>query len=70
VRGEGELAVEVRPLRLGTSSLIVGGRVCSVAGDVIHADGETRIVRLDPATFRPAPWSDRVRGMILPLLPA
>jgi acyl-CoA thioester hydrolase len=69
VRGEGELMIELRPLRLGTSSFILGARVCAVHGDTVFAEGTTRLVRLDPATGRPCPWSDRFRAALEPLVP-
>ena len=38
--------------------------------DVIHADGTTRLVRLDPATQKPCSWSDRFRAAFGPLVKA
>ncbi len=70
VRGEGELTVELEPVHLGTSSLILAARVRSRHGDVLHADGRTRLVRLDPKTQKPCPWSDRFRAAFGPLVTA
>lgn len=69
VRGEGELTVELEPVHLGNSSLILAARVRSRHGDVLHADGQTRLVRLDPKTQRPCSWSDRFRAAFGPLVP-
>lgn len=64
VRGEQELVVELRPEKLGTSSLTIGAKVRSLHGDVVFAEGSTRLVRLDPNSFRPCPWSERFRSAI------
>jgi acyl-CoA thioester hydrolase len=68
VRGERDVVVELSPTTLGRSSFVLGARVCSTDGATIFADGATRIVRLDPATNRPCPWSDRFRAAVTPLL--
>jgi acyl-CoA thioester hydrolase len=68
VRGEGDLCVQLTPRRLGTSSLIVEAHVASVDGKVLYAEGTTRIVRLDPATSRPCPWTSRFRDAMAPLV--
>lgn len=69
VRGEEELVVELRPEKLGQSSLTIAARVRSMHGDMAFAEGSTRLVRLDPKTFRPCPWSERFRAAITPMLP-
>lgn len=69
VRGEGELIIELQPEKLGTSSFVLGARVRSLHGSEIYARGRTRLVRLDPTTFRPCSWSDRFRTAFTPLLP-
>lgn len=68
VRGEGELVVELSPSHLGKSSLVIDARVKSRHGDVVHAAGKTRLVRLDHASFKPAPWSDTFRRAFEPLV--
>ncbi len=69
VRGEGELIVELQPEKLGASSFVLGAKVVSLHGSQVYAKGSTRLVRLDPTTFRPCPWSDRFRNALTPLLP-
>lgn len=69
VRGEQELVVELRPDKLGTTSLSISARIRAMHGDVIYAEGTTRLVRLDPGSFKPCPWSDRFRTAITPMLP-
>lgn len=68
VRSEGELTVEVCPVHLGTSSAILTASVRSRHGDELYAEGRTRLVRLDPTTKRPCPWSDRFRREFGPLV--
>lgn len=68
VRGEGDLVVEVAPTHLGKTSLVLGARVLSGDGKVAHAEGATRLVRLDPSTFKPAPWSEGFRTVMMPLV--
>lgn len=68
VRGEGELCVELTPKHIGSSSLIMEAHVKSVDGSVTYADGFTRLVRLDPSTSRPCPWSARFRDAFTPLV--
>lgn len=70
VRGEGQLLVELRPKKLGSSSFLLGAQVKSLDEKTIHADCVTRIVRLDPATQRPCPWSARFRDAIAPMIDA
>jgi acyl-CoA thioester hydrolase len=68
VRGEGDLCIVLRVTHLGRTSLTVAARVQSPDGGVRYAEGSTRLVRLDPATFRPVPWSDSFRAVVGPLL--
>jgi len=70
VHGEGELSVELQPSHLGRSSAILSARVRSRHGDLVHADGFTRLVRLDPQTQKPCGWSDRFRAAFEPLVVA
>lgn len=68
VRGEGEVLVEVTPVHLGNSSLILATAVRALHGDTVFAECRTRLVRLDPADDRPCSWSDRFRGAMGPLV--
>ena len=69
VRGEGDVLVELTPVHLGTSSVVLEARVRSKHGDTVFAEGTTRLVRLDPETDRPCSWSDRFRAQIGRLVP-
>lgn len=57
----GEYAVHLWLERLGTTGLTYGFRFCSADGAVTYAHGVRVLVRLDSATLRPAPWSERFR---------
>ncbi len=70
VRGEGEVLVELTPVHLGRSSLVLQAAVRSVHGDTVYAVGETRLVRLDPETKTPCSWSDRFRSAMSPIVRA
>ncbi|MFO0758022.1 MAG: hotdog domain-containing protein [Byssovorax sp.] len=63
-RGEGELCVELFPTHLGRTSMVIGARVGSVDGKERYVEGSTRLVRLDPVTFRPTGWSDKMRSIV------
>lgn len=68
VRGEGDVLVELTPVHLGSSSLIIEAHVRDVQGQTTYASGKTRLVRLDPETNKPCPWSDRFRAAVGPLV--
>ena len=68
VRGEGEVVVSLTPQKLGSSSFSLGAAVSSPDGSIVFARGSTRLVRLDPETSRPCPWSDRFRAAFAPLI--
>ena len=68
VRGEGDVTIVVRVTKLGNTSLIISARVQSPDGGTRYAEGSTRLVRLDPHTFRPAPWSARFRATVEPIV--
>jgi acyl-CoA thioester hydrolase len=70
VRGEGDVLVEITPVHLGHSSLILESRVRSMHGDTVFAECRTRLVRLDPTTDAPCSWSDRFRSAVEPMIPA
>jgi acyl-CoA thioester hydrolase len=70
VRGEGDVLVELTPVHLGASSVVIAAQVRGLHGDAIFAEGTTRLVRLDPDTNRPCPWSERFRAAIGPLVRA
>ena len=68
VKGEGDLVVLIVVTHLGKSSLVLGTKVQSMDGQEVFATGTTRLVRLDPKSFAPCPWSDRFRKAVEPLV--
>lgn len=68
VRGEGDVLVEVTPVHLGNSSLILATSVRALHGDTVFAECRTRLVRLDPSDDQPCSWSDRFRSAVGPLV--
>jgi acyl-CoA thioester hydrolase len=68
VRGVGEVAVHLWLARLGTSSGDYRFRLTSADGSVLYADGGRVVVKLDPATLRPVPWSEESRTIAATLL--
>ncbi|MFI9646821.1 acyl-CoA thioesterase [Streptomyces sp. NPDC052040] len=58
----GPHAVHLWLERLGTTGLTYGFRFCSADGTTTYARGTRVLVRLDAATLRPAPWSERFRS--------
>ncbi|GAA2638528.1 acyl-CoA thioesterase [Paractinoplanes durhamensis] len=68
VRGTGDIAVHFWLDRLGSSSAAYGFRFTSLDGATVHAEGRRVNVRLDPATMRPAPWTDEGRKLAETLL--
>ena len=65
VEGTGEVRIRVWVEKLGRTSLTFGLRVMPLDQDVFHAKGERVIVRIDPKTKRPVPWSDEFRKRIV-----
>ncbi len=66
VRGTGQVRVRVWVHHLGRTSLTFGLRVMPMDQDIDHATGQRVIVRVDPLTQRPAPWTDTFREQIGP----
>jgi acyl-CoA thioester hydrolase len=62
VNRTGDYAVHLWLERLGRTGLTYGFRFCSADGGVTYAQGFRVLVRLDPDTMRPAPWSERFRA--------
>ena len=64
VRGTGHVRVRVHIARLGRTSLTFGFRLMPMDRDIDCATGTRTIVRVDPATQRPEPWSDAFRARL------
>lgn len=66
VIGTGQVRVRVWVERLGRTSLTFGLRVMPLDEDVDHATGHRTLVRVDPDTKRPTPWTPLFREQIAP----
>lgn len=66
--GTGPVAVHFWLEHFGTSSAEYAYQFRSVDGHTVHAEGRRAIVRLDPATMRPAPWTETARAVAATLL--
>lgn len=63
-RGTGEVRVRVWIAHLGSSSLTFAFRMMPMDEDVDLAVGKRVVVRVDPETWRPAPWTDAFRKQV------
>ena len=66
VEGVGQVRCRVWVERLGRTSLTFGLRLMPLDEDVDHARGTRVIVRVDPETKRPVPWSEPFREKLAP----
>jgi len=66
VRGVGQVRVRTWIERLGATSMTFGFRLMPMDRDEDHATGTRTIVRVDPDTQRPTPWSDSFRDHVAP----
>jgi acyl-CoA thioester hydrolase len=70
VTSVGDIAVHFWLAKLGTTSADYRFRVTSPDGTEVYAEGRRVNIRLDPATMRPAPWTDHARGLAAALIEA
>ncbi|MFG1891849.1 acyl-CoA thioesterase [Micromonospora sp. NPDC049051] len=68
VTGTGPVAVHFWLDYFNNSSARYSYRFQSTDGRTVHAEGQRSIVRIDPATMRPAPWTDTARAIASALL--
>lgn len=68
IRGTGPVSVHFWLDHLGQTSAEYGFRILSISGNTVHAEGRRAVVRLDPATLRPTPWTDAARRVAATLL--
>ncbi|MEV4623400.1 thioesterase family protein [Asanoa sp. NPDC049573] len=73
IRGTGDVAIHFWLDSFGRTSGVYGFRITSADGTTTHAEGRRTIVRLDPDTMRPTPWTQAARdvaaSLIKPALP-
>lgn len=68
VRGVGEVLVHLWLAHLGESSGEYRFRLTSPDGATVFAESRRIVVKLDPATLRPVPWSEQARQIARTLL--
>jgi len=68
VRGTGSVRVRVWVEKLGTTSLTFGFRLMPMDEDRDHARGTRTVVRVDPQSWRPTPWSEPFRALMQPYI--
>lgn len=68
VRGVGSVRVRVWIEALGRTSLTFGLQMMPMDTDLVYARGARTIVRIDPDSQRPTPWTDTFRAHIAPWL--
>ncbi len=62
--GDGELRVELWVERLGRTSCSLKCLFTSPDESVVYARGSRTVVKLNPETLRPTPWTDRFRETV------
>lgn len=70
VRGVTNVRVRVWILKMGRTSLTFGFRVMPMNEDTDYANGSRTVVRVDPDTQRPVPWSEGFRAQLAPWVSA
>jgi acyl-CoA thioester hydrolase len=70
VIGVGSVRVRVWIDKLGRTSLSFGLRCLPLNEDVAYAEGTRVIVRVDPDSRKPVPWTDGFRRAVAPYLDA
>lgn len=69
-RGLGEIRIRLGVSHIGRTSVIFAVRMMPVDEDVDYARGERVLVRVNPETHSPAPWTDVFRTSLAPYLAA
>ncbi len=66
VKGVTDVRVRIWVEKLGRSSLTFGVRVLPMDHDLDHARGTRTVVRVDPETLKPLPWTEGFREKLAP----
>jgi acyl-CoA thioester hydrolase len=64
VMGPGTMRIDVWVEKLGTTSCVYGFECASEDGTLPYARGERTIVKIDPQSRKPAPWSETFRQRV------
>ncbi|MFI6079006.1 acyl-CoA thioesterase [Actinoplanes sp. NPDC051343] len=68
IRRDGRVWAHVWVESVGTTSYTHGFRLLSPDGTKQYAHGKRVLIKVDPSTQRPAPWSDEARAVLGELL--
>ena len=68
VRGVCDVRVRVWVEKLGRTSAVFGCSMMPLDEDVAYATGQRVLVRVDPSTMRPTPWTEDFRKRLLPFV--
>ena len=68
VTNVGEVRVRIWVEKIGRTSLTFAFRILPMDQDIDHARGRRVLVRIDPATRKPTPWTDHLRERVAPFL--
>jgi len=66
VRGVGQVRVRLTVAKLGRTSLVFRFRLLPLDEDRDHAVASRVVVRVDPDTLQPTPWTDAFREHLAP----
>ena len=61
--GPGSMRIDLWVEHLGNTSCVYGFLCSSADGKIPHARGQRTIVKIDPASRRPTPWTNRFRDV-------
>ena len=67
-QGTGEMVIHIWVERLGETRCVYGFGCTSQEGQPVYARGTKTVVKLDPTTMEPTPWSEPFNRGHLPLL--
>ncbi len=68
IRGTADIAVEMWVERLGRTSTTYAFEIRSADGMTVHARARRATVKLDPLTFEPVEWTDRLHRCLAGLV--
>lgn len=68
IRGTGPVAVHFWIEKLGQTSAIYKFRFATPDLKSTYAEGHRTVIKVDPDTLRPAPWTDEARAISVQLL--
>jgi acyl-CoA thioester hydrolase len=68
IRGADDLRIDVGVAKLSRSGCVYTFRFLSEDGSVLYAEGRRSVVKIDPESGKPLPWTQAFRDLHAPLL--